>query len=175
VEESVFPLLYALANFFSRHAQRSDLSDRQNRFAWVQILLQSEVQDVNLLLGQIGEPARRELCRALRDPNSKLRLIAALMLGLDGALSQSAISEIDSVLNGFDDRYDTKMPEYEKVFGLLLAFTLAARGHQQWRDRVDSWVEDGSMKTGHQLRMDYSEWKEGMIDQAIEQLLGTIV
>lgn len=170
-EAAVYPLLYALVNLFSRHANRPDLSDDQTRYAWGQVLLRSEVRDVHRVIGQIGEPASRKLCHALRDRDITIRLSAALLLGIDNDPSYATLAEIERVVAGFNERYSSNLLEPEKLFGLLLAFTLAVVGHSQWRERLDEWVQDGAAQTGHQPQMSYQEWKEGMIDQALVQLL----
>ncbi|GIV76305.1 MAG: hypothetical protein KatS3mg050_0699 [Litorilinea sp.] len=170
-EAAVYPLLYALVNLFSRHARRPDLSGDQTRYAWGQVLLRSEVRDVLRVSGQIGELASRKLCHALRDRDITIRLSAALLLGIDDNPSYATLAEIERVVDDFHVRYNSKLPEHEKTFGLLLAFTLAVAGHRQWRERLDEWVQDGAAQTGHQPQMSYQEWKEGMIDQVLVQLL----
>ena len=174
-EAAVYPLLYALVNLFSRHAHRPDLSDDQARYAWGQVLLRSEVRDVHRVIGQIGEPASRKLCHALRERDITIRLTAALLLGIDDDPSYATLAEIERVVVGFDERYSSNLPEPEKLFGLLLAFMLAVAGHSQWRERLDGWVQDGAAQTGHQPQMSYQEWKEGMIDQLLVQLLSMYV
>jgi hypothetical protein len=126
---------------------------------WSETVFNPLLMPAHQIISQIGEPARYQLCKAIREFDRPVQKAAALLLAIhatEDTPSVYTMTEIRGIL------WSGKMNDTATV--MLLTFVLARGGDASCQQAISEHARDN--------RMDVDQWAFRTIDTAVLELLG---
>ena len=156
------PLLYSLVRHISAYGAsvRSKRErERINAYDWSETVFRPLLLPTHHLISQIGEPARYQLCKALRQSDRCLQKVAVLLLALHAAEGVPSVHTMTEIRDVF---WSANMNDTATV--MLLTFVLARGGDSGSQKTIEKHARDN--------RMGLEQWTTKTMDTAVLELLG---